>query len=284
MAAEGIAVRGFLLALLCLLPAAAWAGPPPLALPKAGSQSFAIQGVTLTADVPAAGQAGDYVFAVTSPGAAPATLSIAAIPQLSGAVPEVTPLEMDPINGTPEILVTNYTGGAHCCVDVHIFDLVGGAWTVVDGGSLDGGIATRDIDKDGETEIMHRDDRFLYVFSCYACAAPPMLYDKLVDGALADISASPLVRPLDEKQLPDFRDGCARHDNGACASYVALMTRLGRHDAGWAFMLKNYDPAQDWGLSDCAQQDADGKCTAQITYKDYPAALAAFLKRTGYMR
>ena len=58
------------------------------------------------------------------------------------------------------------------------------------------------------------------------------------------------------------------------------MTRLGRHDEGWQFMLKNYDRKQDWGLTRCAQYNAAGNCIAEIKYQDYPDALDDLIHRT----
>ena len=156
-----------------------------------------------------------------------------------------------------------------------------GKWTIIDAGHWNGDdVALEDSDGDGELEMTHGDDRFLYLFSCYTCGLAPTRSFKLVDGALTDITASPLLRGRDEKELPDFRRGCGRHDNEACAAYVAVMTRLGRHDEGWQYMLQNYDRKQDRGLTDCAQRDAAGNCNAQIKYQDYPEALEALIRRT----
>ncbi len=35
-------------------------------------------------------------------------------------------------------------------------------------------------------------DRFLYRYSCYACAGAPVRVFKLVEGALAEVTLSPL--------------------------------------------------------------------------------------------
>ena len=71
---------------------------------------------------------------------------------------------------------------------------VAGQWRVVDGGQWDGAeIIPEDVDGDGEAEIVHGDDRFLYKFSCYACAGAPKRVFKLVEGAFADVTMSPLL-------------------------------------------------------------------------------------------
>ena len=193
--------------------------------------------------------------------------------------PSISLVEMDAGNATPEFFISRFSGGAHCCAEVQILDVVAGQWRIVDGGSWDGDeIIPEDVDGDGEQEIVHGDDRFLYRYSCYACAGSPERIFRLVQGALADVTASPLYRPRDEKDLPNFQQGCANHDNGACAAYVAVAARLGRRDEAWKFMLDHYDRKSDWGLKDCALSDDKGNCLADIQYKTYPDALAGFLQ------
>jgi len=263
---------------------AAVAAPAPqtLHLPAWGDEKLDHFGVvTLHMAMPARGQKGVIALTVASPGARPFILNLPHDPDDHEFPPHLSRVEMDGANATPEFLVSRFTGGAHCCTHLTILDQVAGQWIAIDGGSWDGGdVVPEDADGDGELEIVHGDDRFLYVFSCYACAGSPARYFKVVEGALTDITASPLFRHRDEKQLPAFQRGCARHDNEACASYVAIMTRLDRHDEGWQFMLKNYDPNQDWGLTDCAQRNTAGNCTAEIKYKSYPEALEALIRRT----
>ncbi|HHN72563.1 MAG TPA: hypothetical protein ENK13_00605, partial [Thermopetrobacter sp.] len=49
--------------------------------------------------------------------------------------PQVTVTEMDPGNDGPEILVSGYTGGAHCCTVIKVFTALGDGpdadWRVV---------------------------------------------------------------------------------------------------------------------------------------------------------
>lgn len=281
-------IRPMFLALL-LVPALLLAAMPAMADPPqkltlppwSGQKSFKFGAVSLQIAMPDARRKGVIALTVSAPDAAPATLALPHDPQEHEFLPTLSAVEMDAANKVPEFLVSRFSGGAHCCATVTILDLVADKWTLVDGGHWDGDeIVPEDADGDGEWEIVHGDDRFLYMFSCYACAGSPSRTFKLVEGALADITASPLLRPRDEKDLPNFQRGCARHDNEACAGYVALMTRLGRHDEGWRFMLKNYDRQQDWGLTRCAQMNAAGNCIAEIKYKDYPEALDALIHRT----
>jgi len=267
---------------LILLAAPALAQTPQkLPLPHAPAQEnlqFGDAGISITMPAPESAQ--PIVITAAAPGVRPASLFLSHTPGTHEFPPSVSMVEMDGSNTTPEFFVSRFSGGAHCCAQVHILDVVGGQWRIVDGGSWNGDeIIPEDADGDGEQEIVHGDDRFLYRYSCYACAAPPMRVFKLIQGTLADVTLSPLYRPRDEKDLPNFQQGCANHDNGACASYVAVASRLGRHDEAWRFMLDHYDAKSDWGLKDCALNDNKGNCLADIRYKSYPDALAAFLQQ-----
>jgi hypothetical protein len=59
--------------------------------------------------------------------------------------------EMDPGNSHPEVVVSFYTGGAHCCSDTSVFtaNADGARWSTVDIGQFDGSpMLAADIDDD----------------------------------------------------------------------------------------------------------------------------------------
>jgi hypothetical protein len=267
------------------LPAAAQM-PEKLPLPHGpGQQSFQYGTAGVAISMPAQDTSAPILITASSPGAKPVTLSLDHHPGMHEFPPSVSVVEMDSTNTTPEFFISRFSGGAHCCAQVQILDLVAGQWRIVDGGSWDGSeIIPEDADGDGEQEIVHGDDRFLYRYSCYACAGTPARTFKLVQGTLADVTLSPLYRPRDERDLPNFQQGCANHDNGACAAYVAASSRLGRRDEAWRFMLDHYDRKSDWGLTDCALRDAKGNCLADIHYKSYPDSLAGLLQQINSAR
>jgi hypothetical protein len=274
-------IDAFAMGFLLLAAPALAQTPQKLPLPHIpGQQSlqFGNAGVAIT--MPPAESAAPIIVTASSPGTKPVSLFLAHAPGAHEFAPSISLVEMDLSNNTPEFFISRFSGGAHCCAQIHILDLVGGQWRIIDGGSWNGDeVIPEDADGDGEQEIVHGDDRFLYRYSCYACAAPPMRVFKLIQGALADVTLSPLYRPRDEKDLPNFQQGCANHDNGACASYVAVASRLGHRDEAWRFMLDHYDRKSDWGLKDCALRDDKGNCLADIQYKSYPDALAGFLQQ-----
>lgn len=274
-------IDAFVIGFLLLAAPAFAQTPQKLLLPHMPGQQnlqFGNAGIAIT--MPAPESTTPIIVTASAPGARPVSLFLNHVPGTHEFPPSISMVEMDPSNNTPEFFVSRFSGGAHCCAQIHILDLMAGQWRILDGGSWNGDeIIPEDADGDGEQEIVHGDDRFLYRYSCYACAAPPMRVFKLIQGALADVTLSPLYRPRDERDLPDFQQGCANHDNGACASYVAVASRLGRRDEAWRFMLDHYDRKSEWGLKDCALRDDKGMCLADIQYKSYPDALAGFLQQ-----
>ena len=274
-------IDAFAIGFLLLAAPALAQTPQKLPLPHMpGQQSLQFGNAAIAITMPAPESAAPIVVTASAPGTKPVSIFLDRVPGAHEFPPSISLVEMDPANNTPEFFISRFSGGAHCCAQIQVLDLVAGQWRIVDGGSWNGDeIIPEDADGDGEQEIVHGDDRFLYRYSCYACAAPPMRVFKLIQGALADVTMSPLYRPRDERDLPNFQQGCANHDNGACASYVAVASRLGHRDEAWRFMLDHYDRKSDWGLKDCALRDDKGICLADIQYKSYPDALAGFLQR-----
>jgi hypothetical protein len=225
-------IKAFMMGFLLLAAPALAQTPQKLPLPHMpGQQSLQFGNANIAITLPAPESAAPIIVTASAPGTRPVSLFLEHIPGAHEFPPSISLVEMDPSNNTPEFFISRFSGGAHCCAEIHILDLVAGQWRIIDGGSWNGDeIIPEDADGDGEQEIVHGDDRFLYRYSCYACAAPPVRVFKLIQGALADVTLSPLYRPRDEKDLPNFQQGCANHDNGACASYVAAASRLGRHD------------------------------------------------------
>jgi hypothetical protein len=73
------------------------------------------------------------------------------------------------INGNriPDLIVTEWTGGAHCCYTAHMFEL-GAAFTKI--GEIperDGGVLFRDLDEDGVYKAVVQDGGREVVLRCY---------------------------------------------------------------------------------------------------------------------
>ena len=202
-------------------------------------------------------------------------------------------VEMDKANPYPEVVFATYSGGAHCCSTVRIAtsSADGSCWYLVEAEPFDGEPrGAEDADGDGLFEIVHPDNRFLYRFSSYASSAAPARVVALEGRRLADVGFETRFKPLHRRWLTDLQpivDAIAGEPekNGYLAGYVALKNLLGEGPEAWQYMLANHDRRSDWDLSECTGgYDADNNCLKTTTYKDYPTALHAFLKRTGYFR
>lgn len=202
-------------------------------------------------------------------------------------------VEMDTSNPYPEVVFATFTGGAHCCNERRILtsSADGASWTLIEPGAIDGGVAgVEDADHDGVFELVHPDNRFFYAFASYASSVAPTKVFALKGGRLVDVSSEKRFQALHRETLrniqPSVDNIAGQHErNGLLAGYVALKYLLGEGREAWQFMLTHYDRNSNWELNACTGgYGADGKCLRTTTYRNFPAALKAFLQRTGYMR
>jgi hypothetical protein len=168
-----------------------------------------------------------------------------------------------------------YTGGAHCCFSVQLLLPDGPERGVISLGDYDMemmiGIPT-DIDGDGRTDFVFRDDAFLYGFASFAGSfALPQIWN-VEGGRAVDVSAAPRYRALFVDGIAETRPICldprgGDDRNGACASFVAAAARIGDFESAWRAMLGGYDRRDD--------AHPGGP---------FPQRLRAFLVAHGYLR
>ena len=99
--------------------------------------------------------------------------------------------ELDPGNSQPEVVVSFYTGGAHCCSSTSVItsNKDGRLWQTVDVGEFDGGpMLATDLNGDGRYEFSTRDNAFLYAFACYACSEAPLELLTVENGAVKNVT------------------------------------------------------------------------------------------------
>lgn len=195
--------------------------------------------------------------------------------------------EIDPANSEPEVVVSFFTGGAHCCSDTKVLtkEKDGAGWNTVEVGQFDGGpLLANDIGGDGRYVFEIRDNAFLYAFACYACSAAPLKLLAIEGGEVTDVSADPKYRPAHEAYLRDMILNVPEEDvNGFLAGYVGEKIRLGEGKEAWALMLDHYDRESDWGLDLCDQAlDDEGGCPGTTTRAIFPEALERMLNENGY--
>jgi hypothetical protein len=195
--------------------------------------------------------------------------------------------EINPGNSNPEVVVSFYTGGAHCCSDTSVVTSSpdGATWTTVDVGEFDGGpLLATDIDDDGRYEFETRDNAFLYTFGCYACSEAPLEVLALENGAVKNVTGDARFKAAHEAWLKTMIENVPDEDvNGFLAGYVGEKALLGESKPAWALMLGYYDKASDWGLEVCNQKlNQDGECPGQEVKLTFPDALERMLKENGY--
>ena len=106
--------------------------------------------------------------------------------------------EIDPGNQYPEVVVSFYTGGAHCCSDTTVATSSpeGSTWKTVNIGQYDGGpLLATDLNGDGRYEFRTRDNAFLYTFACYACSEAPLEVLTVENGAVKNVTTDASFQP-----------------------------------------------------------------------------------------
>ncbi len=203
-------------------------------------------------------------------------------------------VEMDQANPYPEVLLSTYTGGAHCCNDTRVLTSSpdGRRWFEVRRDPVNGGPSgASDPLGNGRFLLVDVDNRFLYQFASYAGSSAPSQIWQLNGPRFLDISHRREVLPLHRRRLQEMESWFKQpadqrpEANGFLAAWVATKALVGEFDTGWQRMLGLYDRGSDWGLTSCeAGYNAKGDCRQpEKRYADFPAALRAFLPRTGYL-
>lgn len=195
--------------------------------------------------------------------------------------------ELDPSNQSPEVVVSFFTGGAHCCSDTSVLARVGDTaeWRTIGIGEFDGGpLLATDLDGDGRFEFATRDNSFLYTFGCYACSAAPQKILAIDGGEVKTVSAEPRYRPAHVGWLKDLISAVEpeTEPNPFLAGYVAEKVLLGEGKRGWDLMLAHYDKTLE-PLEICDKPlDNQGACPGEMVKLGFPDALKRHLDESGY--
>ena len=201
--------------------------------------------------------------------------------------------QMDPTNPYQEVLLSSFTGGAHCCNQIQVLtsDSSGLNWREVKLGPFDGATTkAQDLLRSGRFLIVDIDNRFLYRFACYACSTAPTRIWQLQGTQFVDVSRRSEFLLLHRRNLKRMSGWFSQDNNGSpngfLAGYVANKALVGELYDGWKRMIKFYDPTSDWGLKECVDGiDNAGNCNGrEVVFTNYPEALKAFLINTGYIK
>lgn len=187
-------------------------------------------------------------------------------------------------DGLEEVIVNNYSGGAHCCTNTTIYSWTEAGFAATETGFIDGrGARLEDLNGDERAEIIIPHQGFLYRFGSYAESYPPDTIFTYQAGELIEVTRefSDHIRQQAEAIKETFFEVQASYDirsNALLASYVAQQAVLNENfDDAWQFMLDNYDRELTWGLEIYEDGEQAG------AYPDFPTALRAFLIETRYL-
>ena len=145
----------------------------------------------------------------------------------------LTDLDSD---GVAEVVVQNYSGGAHCCTNTTVHTWQGDQFKTLETGYSDGlGGEFQDLDGDGLSEFVSFDNRFLYRFSSYAGSFPPPFVRTFDKGEFIDSTRQypEIIRERIARAEAIFTDGSFTGErNGLLAGYVAMKSLVGEYDEG----------------------------------------------------
>ena len=203
--------------------------------------------------------------------------------------PTVHIVEMDGSNDVPEVYISTYTGGAHCCNEIDILTKTSSGWNEVDFGFYDGdpeALLPRDLNGDGLSEIKTFDNRFFYTFASYAGSSAPIQILGFENGEFADITANSDFEWEVRAGLDDMGTipEAGEPRNSWLATYAAYLLTLGEADP-LDYAVGAHDTSVDWGMIRCTVPEVDYSCPEGKSQNiGFEAALTEFLTETGYLR
>jgi serine protease Do len=188
-------------------------------------------------------------------------------------------IKLEPSGSMPQVVMTSFTGGAHCCTETHIATLDSdGRWSVLKADRLDGdGYQFEDLGGDGVSDLVSIDDSFLYAFDCYACSYAPVRIHKLEGNRPRDVHrdyAKFLRQNLYQMEYSAERKQELWHSNGFLGGWVAAKALVNQFDDAWARMLVSYDRNSDGILEECTTGVPLDKCPVGLKKRvSFPEAL-----------
>ncbi|THD80989.1 MAG: hypothetical protein E7812_06180 [Phenylobacterium sp.] len=198
-----------------------------------------------------------------------------------------TVMRLDPAAAEPAIVLTTYSGGAHCCTDIQIANPTRNSWIVTRLGQLDVDPfyqAPRDFDGDGALELVIPDDRFDYQFDAFAGSWQPVRVFGVRHGVAVDRSAEPGFRKVLADDMQKAGAACRKGQSGACPAFIADAARIGRFAEAWAVMLRSVRPDFEFPRTRCGAHVLVLQCPKREAQpvSDYPTAVRLALVEAGY--
>ena len=184
-------------------------------------------------------------------------------------------------NGTRDVVLDLYSGGAHCCTIEQVFaPRADGSYAkVAEHNFRDPGDRILDLNHNGRFEFLTADDRFAYAFTDFAASGLPVQVLSFSGGRFHDVTRQYRHRVArdGDRWLGAFRSQAAKHfadTTGYIAAWAADEDLLGKHVA-----VDRYLNAQ------ARAGHLNQLLGAQMpSGRQFVAALHRFLHRLGYLR
>jgi serine protease Do len=200
-------------------------------------------------------------------------------------------VRLDPRSPWPQVLMSHYSGGAHCCTESRVAQRgEDGKWQifVVSDGDDGSGYDLEDLDGDGAAELIGKDNRFLYRFSSYVDALAPPKILRFSAGKTEDVTREPAFKPFLRQKLllnESYAVPADRKSPGYLAGWVATKSLLDEGKEAWKQMLKVYDHEYSDCMIVCKVNLSVKDCPASKQSEQnvsFPVSLSDFLSESGY--
>ena len=151
-------------------------------------------------------------------------------------------------DGTAELLVTDYSGGAHCCFTYYLYTRKPGLKLlgVFDMGN--GALAFQDLDGDGIAEAAGSYDGFAYYDYSYAASPSlPIVFSLKSGKYVENTRAFPLIiqKSLDQ-YLANPPENDAEYRKSWATAVYAHMVLLGQEASAWETIRRACPDMLDW--------------------------------------
>ncbi len=167
----------------------------------------------------------------------------------SAANPEIVDLNAD---GSLELVIQHYTGGAHCCFEYWIYSLGGQLTEIAKLETMDSPLIFHNIDDDAVYEVEGVDKTFAYWQSAYAYSpAPPVIMQFTPTGLILDFEqmrkpppgeselATTVMRVRSElgREISPHHDEAWRHAGIPTAMWATMLDLIytGNGNTAWEF-------------------------------------------------
>ncbi len=153
-------------------------------------------------------------------------------------------------DGQPNLVVSHWSGGAHCCFSYYVFNIGKNfkLLDVIEGG--DGDLSKFiDVDNDGKLEFVGNDWTFAYRHECFAASPAPQFILKYINGKYRlalDLMKKPLPTDADEHALIKEINKEQRDILGRVKEDMTSVEQADANDFAW---VKNDValPSEVWG-------------------------------------